>query len=158
MSLVTPVAQMRKLSIYAQKTSTTQSRSLPTVGDTTIMTEEARRIKEIVQDTIREQFAQGRAALRSNLGLPAQELTTSQDRAIAGTSLNIGPTPVAESSNRKCVLNCSGGKFSTSVQFWIPRTSSTCQSVCSAFCIWFAWICNCCVEAKGASVLLWPKH
>ena len=64
------------IDLRTETSSTTQSKSQPTVGNTSIMTEEARRIKEMVQDTIREQFALGRAALRSNLGLPAQNLKT----------------------------------------------------------------------------------
>ena len=88
------------IDLRTETSSTSQSRSQPTVGDTTIMTEEARRIKEIVQDTIREQFASGRAALRSNLGLPAQELTTTRDRASEENLLDIGPTPVAGSSQK----------------------------------------------------------
>ena len=88
------------IDLRTETSSTSQSRSQPTVGDTTIMTEEARRIKEIVQDTIREQFAPGRAALRSNLGLPAQELTTTRGRANEENLLDIGPIPVAGSSQK----------------------------------------------------------
>ena len=97
MSLVTPVAQMQKSLIYVQRRHR-HHRADPSRqwGDTTIMTEEARRIKEIVQDTIREQFASGRAALRSNLGLPAQGLTTTRDRASEENLLDIG----ANSSRR----------------------------------------------------------
>ena len=88
------------IDLRTETSSTSQSRSQPTVGDTTIMTEEARWIKEIVQDTIREQFAPGRAALRSNLGLPAQELTTTRGRANAENLLEIGPIPGAGSSQK----------------------------------------------------------
>ena len=98
------------------ETSTTQSRSLPTVGDTTVMTEEARRIKEIVQDTIREQFAPGRAALRSNLGLPAQELIATQGRVIEEKSLNIGPTPVIGTSQENVSSTAPAGNT-------VPRSS-----------------------------------
>ena len=78
------------IDLRTETSTTSQSRSQPTVGNTSIMMEEARRIKEMVQDTIREQFALGRAALRSNLGLPAQELKTIGDRAKEENILNAG--------------------------------------------------------------------
>ena len=81
------------IDLRTETSSTTQSKSQPTVGDTTIMTEEAQRIHDMVQDTIREQFAIGRAALRSNLGLPAQELKTFGDRAKEKNILDVGSIP-----------------------------------------------------------------
>ena len=85
------------IDLRTETSSTTQSKSQPTVGNTSIMTEEARRIKEMVQDTIREQFALGRATLRSNLGLPAQNLKTYGDGAKEENILDVGSIPLSES-------------------------------------------------------------
>ena len=85
------------IDLRTETSSTTQSKSQPTVGNTSIMTEEAQRIKEMVQDTIREQFTLGRAALRSNLGLPAQNLKTYGDGAKEENILDGGSIPLTES-------------------------------------------------------------
>ena len=47
--------------------STSHQRSQPTIGETTISAEEEERIRAEVRAVMREQFAEGRAALRANL-------------------------------------------------------------------------------------------
>ena len=44
----------------------------PTIGETSISTQEAERIRAEVCAVMHEQFAEGRAALRANLGLPQE--------------------------------------------------------------------------------------
>ena len=63
---------------------TTQSRSAPTIGETTIMTEEAQRIREIVYDVVKETFAPGRAAIKKNLTLPTKEFSSFEDLVKSG--------------------------------------------------------------------------
>ena len=53
----------------------------PTIGETSISTQEAERIRAEVRAVMHEQFAEGRAALRANLGLP-QEKSSQSDKAV----------------------------------------------------------------------------
>ena len=146
------------IDLRTETSSTTQSKSQPTVGNTSIMTEEARRIHEMVHDAIREQFAAGRAALRSNLGLPAQDLTTIGDMAKGEGSLNVGSIPLSGSSQKNAPSTVPVGNAVPRSSFGSPLPVQNASPSVPSFASGLTTFCNCCVEAKGASVLLWPKH
>ena len=58
----------------------------PTIGETSISTEEAGRIRKEVHTVMHEQFAECRAPLRANLGLPNEE-SVNLDKAVPSESL-----------------------------------------------------------------------
>ena len=67
-------------------TEWTSGASKPTIGETSISTQEANRIREEVRAVMREQFAEGRAALRANLELP-NEASVHSDKAAPSESV-----------------------------------------------------------------------
>ena len=54
----------------ATESTATGEYTHPTIGETTISTHEAQKIRGDVHAIMHEQFAEGRVALRANLGLP----------------------------------------------------------------------------------------
>ena len=67
------------------ETTATNDGTHSIIGGTTISTREAQKIKGDVHAVMHEQFAEGRAALRANLGLPTEEVATSGRAASTGT-------------------------------------------------------------------------
>ena len=61
----------------------------PTIGETSISTQEAERIRAEVRAVMHEQFAEGRAALRANLGLPQEGLIQSDKAAPSKTVIDL---------------------------------------------------------------------
>ena len=61
----------------------------PTIGETSISTQEAERIRAEVRAVMHEQFAEGRAALRANLGLPQEKSSQSDKAAPSGTVIDL---------------------------------------------------------------------
>ena len=66
------------------ETTATSEGTQSIIGRTTISSHEAQKIKEDVRAVMRKQFAEGRAALRADLGLPVEEVSTSGKAASAG--------------------------------------------------------------------------
>ena len=58
----------------------------PTIGETSISTQEGERILREVHAVMREQFAEGGAALRADLGLPNEE-SVNLDKAVPSESV-----------------------------------------------------------------------
>ena len=58
----------------------------PTIGETNISTQEGERIRREIHAVMREQFSEGRAALRANLGLPNEE-SVNLDKAVPSESV-----------------------------------------------------------------------
>ena len=84
---------------------TTHQTSQPTIGETTISTREGEKIKAEVHAGMREQFAEARAALRADLGLPKKVTENSGKAAPTKSAIDlISPsaesvaTPVPQSS------------------------------------------------------------
>ena len=61
----------------------------PTIGEASISTQEVERIRAEVRAVMHEQFAEGRAALRGNLGLPQEELIQSDKAAPSKTVIDL---------------------------------------------------------------------
>ena len=85
--------------------TSSQQRSHPTIGETTISTREGEKIKADVQAVMHEQFAEARAALRADLGLPKKVTENSGKAAPAKSAIDlVSPstesvgTPVPRSS------------------------------------------------------------
>ena len=74
----------------------------PTIGETSISTQEAGRIRKDVHAVMHEQFAEGRAALRANLGLPNEE-SVNLDNAVPSESVIdlVSSSAIAASGNPK---------------------------------------------------------
>ena len=105
-----------------------------------------------------EQFAEGRAALRSNLGLPAQDLTTIGDMAKGEGSLNVGSIPLSGSSQKNAPSTVPVGNAVPRSSFGsplpvqnaspsVPSYASSPQPFATA-----AW------KPKEPPCLLWWKH
>ena len=69
----------------ATESTTTDEHTHPTIGETTISTHEVQKIRGNVHAVMHEQFAEGHAALRANLGLPTEEVSTSGKAASTRT-------------------------------------------------------------------------
>ena len=67
------------------ETTTSRDSTHSIIGETTISTREAQNIHKNVHAVMHEQYAEGRAALRANLGLPTEEVATSGKAAPTGT-------------------------------------------------------------------------
>ena len=85
--------------------ATSRQRSQPTIGETTISTQEGERIKAEVRTVMRKQFAEARAALRADLGLPKEETEKSGEAApsksvidLVSPSTELAGNPVPRSS------------------------------------------------------------
>ena len=61
----------------------------PTIGETTISTQEGERIKAEIRTVMREQFAEARAALRAHLGLPKEVTEKSGEAAPAKSVIDL---------------------------------------------------------------------
>ena len=74
----------------------------PTIGEINIFTQEAGRIQKDVHAVMHEQFAEGRAALRANLGLPNEE-SVNLDNAVPSESVVdlVSSSAIAASGNPK---------------------------------------------------------
>ena len=86
-------------------------RSQPTIGETTISTHEGERIRAEVRAIMREQFAEGRAALRANLGLPKEETVRSDKAAPSGSVIDL-VSPSAESAGNPVPRSSFGSPLS----------------------------------------------
>ena len=95
------------------RTTSTAShqRSQPTIGETTISTHEGERIRAEVHAVMREQFAEGRAALRANLGLPKEETIKSDKAAPSGSVIDL-VSPSAESAGNPVPRSSFGSPLS----------------------------------------------
>ena len=106
------------------------------IGETTISTREAQKIHENVHAAMHEQYAEGRAALRANLGLPIEEVVTSGKAAPTGTidlassSVQTGgrtvphtsfgsPVPVTNPGSALPSVNSGAQPFATAA--WKPK-------------------------------------
>ena len=85
--------------------ATSRQRSQPTIGETAISTQEGERIKAEVRIVMREQYAEARAALRADLGLPKEETEKSGEAApsksvidLVSPSMESAGNPVPRSS------------------------------------------------------------
>ena len=94
----------------ATESTAAGERTQPTIGETMISTHEAQKIREDVHATMHEQFAEGRAALRANLGLPTEEVSTSGKGASTRTVDLVSSSVTYE------------WKLSTPFQFWFTST------------------------------------
>ena len=105
----------------ATETTAASERTHPTIGETTISMHEAQKIREDVHAVMHEQFAEGRAALRANLGLPTEEVSTSGKAAstrtidLVSSSVNTGGNSVPRSSFGSPVPVTNPGSASPSV-------------------------------------------
>ena len=119
------------MKLLLQKTSTHSI-----IGETTISTRAAQQIKDDVHAVMREQFAEGRAALRAELGLPVEEVSTSGNAAHTGTidlassSVQTGgrtvprtsfgsPVPVTNPGSASPSVNSGAQPFATAA--WKPK-------------------------------------
>ena len=75
---------------------TSHQRSQPTIGETTISMQEGERIKAEVHAVMREQFAEARAALRADLGLPKKVTENSGEATPTKSAIDL-VSPSAES-------------------------------------------------------------
>ena len=75
--------------------------SRPTIGETNISTQEAERIRAEVRAVMHEQFAEGRAALRANLGLPQEGSIQSDKAAPSGTVIDLVSQSAGTPENAK---------------------------------------------------------
>ena len=73
----------------------------PTIGETSISTQEAERIRAEVRAVMHEQFAEGRAALRANLGLPQEKSLQSDKAAPSGTVIDLVSESAGTPENAK---------------------------------------------------------
>ena len=68
---------------------TSHPRSQPTIGETTISTQERERIKAEVRTVMRKQFSEARAVLRADLGLPKEVTEKSGEAAPAKSVIDL---------------------------------------------------------------------
>ena len=79
-------AKINDLVRTEESTGRTSGASKPTIGETSISTQEANRIREEVRAVMREKIAEGRAALRANLELH-NEASVHSDKAAPSESI-----------------------------------------------------------------------
>ena len=118
------------------ETTASRDRTHSIIGETTISMQEAQQIKDDVREVVREQFAEGRAALRADLGLPTEEASTLGNAAHIGTidlvssSAHTGgrtvprtsfgsPVPVANPGSASPSVNFGAQPFATAA--WKPK-------------------------------------
>ena len=105
----------------ATESTTTDEHTHPNIGETTISTHEAQKIRGDVHAVMHEQFAKGHAALRANLGLPIEEVSTSGKATstrtvdLVSSSVNRGGNSVPRSSFGSPVPVTNPGSASPSV-------------------------------------------
>ena len=116
-----PHVRFADQNIGMNETAATNESTHPTIGETTISTREAQKIHDHVHAVMHEQYAEGRAALRANLGLHAEEDVTSGKAAHSGTidlvssSVQTGGSQVPRTSFGSPVLVTNPGSASPSV-------------------------------------------
>ena len=111
--------------------------SKPTIGETIISTQEAERIREEVHAAMREQYSEGRAALRANLGLPNEESERSDKAAPSESVIDLvsssaiaprnpnprsifGP-PISVASVNPSTMTVNSGNQSFATAVWKPK-------------------------------------
>ena len=101
--------------------ATSRQRSQPTIGETTISTQEGERIKAEVRTVMREQFAEARAALRADLGLPKEETEKSGEAAPSKSVIDL-VSPSTESAGNPVPRSSFGSPLSVATAN--PSTST----------------------------------
>ena len=118
------------------ETAATNESIHPTIGETTVSTREAQKIHDNVHAVMHEQYAEGRAALRANLGLQAEGEVSSGKAAHSGTidlvssSVQTGgsqvprtsfgsPVPVTNPGSASPSVNSGAQPFATAA--WKPK-------------------------------------